>query len=179
MSQEEEEDDDSQPTASTSGSNNFLERAKYIPLRLQLEERRLLRLLEAALSVSEYTDKVDVLSWKSKTSRIHTQIKDICAILCGLVVAQDYKKGQQLVRVSALRSPQMQKLDACWCISCTNQNPSSCPISQTYGSQWARAGAGVCASRAVLAHVSVQKHWHHDNLNCCLVMKSNMLTIHT
>lgn len=98
MSQEEEEDDDSQPTASTSGSNNFLDRAKYIPLRLQLEERRLLRLLEAALSVSEYTDKVDVLSWKSKTSRIHTQIKDICAILCGLVVAQDYKKGQQLVR---------------------------------------------------------------------------------
>ncbi len=101
MSQEEEEDNDSQPIASTSGSNNFLERAKYIPLRLQLEERRLLRLLEAALSVSEYTDRVDVLSWKSKTSRIHAQIKDICAILCGLVVAQDYKKGQQLVRVSA------------------------------------------------------------------------------
>ena len=70
-----------------------------IPWRVQSEERRLLRLLEAALSVSEYTDRVDVLSWKSKTSRIHAQIKDICAILCGLVVAQDYKKGQQLVRV--------------------------------------------------------------------------------
>ena len=152
MSQEEEEDDDSQPTASTSGSNNFLDRAKYIPLRLQLEERRLLRLLEAALSVSEYTDKVDVLSWKSKTSRIHTQIKDICAILCGLVVAQDYKKGQQLVRVSALQSPQMQRLDACWLHLLQNKmDPFSCPMSQTYDLQWARAGAGVCASRAVLA----------------------------
>lgn len=76
-----------------------MERAKYIPLRLQLDERKSLRLLEAALSVSEYTDRVDVLSWKSKTSRIHVQIKDICAILSGLMVATNYSKGQQLVRV--------------------------------------------------------------------------------
>ncbi|KAF6251139.1 hypothetical protein COO60DRAFT_669352 [Scenedesmus sp. NREL 46B-D3] len=76
---------------------SFRERCKYIPLRLKLEERRLLRLLEAALNVSEYTDKVDILAWRSKTSRMHAQIKDFCAILSGLVVAQDYKRGQQLV----------------------------------------------------------------------------------
>ena len=100
VSQEDDTDDDSQPTASTSGNHSFLESAKYIPLRLSHDERRYLRLLEAALSVSEYTDKVDVISWKSKNQRINAQIRDICAILCGLVVASDYKKGQQLVRVS-------------------------------------------------------------------------------
>ena len=84
-------------TSSIGSSGSFKERCKYIPLRLSMDERRLLRLLEAALHVSEYTDKVDILTWRSKTSRIHAQIKDLCAILSGLVVAQDYKRGQQLV----------------------------------------------------------------------------------
>ena len=37
----------------------FTERAKYIPLRLELRERRYLRLLEGMLQVSAYTDHVD------------------------------------------------------------------------------------------------------------------------
>ena len=79
-------------------SMNFVERAKYIPLRLDMDERKLLRLLEAALHVSEYTDKVDVLTFRSKTQRITKQLKEICAIMCGLVVATDYRAGQNLIK---------------------------------------------------------------------------------
>ena len=42
--------------------------------------------------------QVDIASWKSKTARVHVQIKDLCAILCALVVAQDYRRGQALVQ---------------------------------------------------------------------------------
>ncbi|KXS21395.1 hypothetical protein M427DRAFT_93855 [Gonapodya prolifera JEL478] len=73
-----------------------LERAKYIPLRLSLEERKYLRLLEAALLVSEYTDKVDVLTYTSRTKRAVGQIKELCSIISGLVVAADYGLGQKL-----------------------------------------------------------------------------------
>jgi len=90
-------DDVTAPLQGLGSPTNFAERAKYIPMRLDQEQRRLLHLLEAALSVSEYTDKVDILTWRNKSGRIHTQIKDTCAVLCGLVVAQDYKRGQQLV----------------------------------------------------------------------------------
>ena len=88
---------DSAPSGSAA-AESFDERARYIPLRLDLRERQLLRLLEAALSVSEYTDKVDILSYRSKSTRIHQQIRHMCAILSGLVVAQNYRKGQQLVQ---------------------------------------------------------------------------------
>ncbi|KAI9315559.1 hypothetical protein BX666DRAFT_1860644 [Dichotomocladium elegans] len=71
-------------------------RAKYIPLRLQLRERRMLRLLEAALNVTEYTDHIDNESHTSKAKRVVSQIKELCAILTGLVLACDYKQGQEL-----------------------------------------------------------------------------------
>ena len=61
----------------------FLERSKYIPLRLTLQERKYLRLLEAALNVSEYTDKIDVIVYSSKTKRMVAQIRELCAIMSG------------------------------------------------------------------------------------------------
>jgi hypothetical protein len=93
----------------------FVERCKFIPVRLTLSERKYLRLLEAALNVrpnffymrscnaepdfqvSEYTDKIDVIGYGlSKSKRIVQQIKELCAIMSGLVVAADYKQGQEL-----------------------------------------------------------------------------------
>ena len=56
-----------------------------------------MRLLEAALSVSEYTDKIDTIGYGlSKAKRIVHQIRELCSILSGLMLAADYKKGQEL-----------------------------------------------------------------------------------
>ncbi|KAG7097356.1 hypothetical protein E1B28_004707 [Marasmius oreades] len=75
----------------------FVERSMYIPLRLTLGERKYLRLLEAALSVSEYTDKIDTLGFAhSKPKRIVHQIRELCAIMSGLLLSADYKQGQEL-----------------------------------------------------------------------------------
>ena len=81
------------PIGAQATNEELLERAKYIPVRLTLQERKYLRLLDSALQVSEYTDVVDVLSFRnSKTTRIVQQIRELCAILSGLVLAADYKQ---------------------------------------------------------------------------------------
>jgi hypothetical protein len=59
----------------------FLNRAKYIPLRLTLEERKFLRLLEATLNVSDYVYGIDIQSNKDKKPRIKEQLRDLCSIL--------------------------------------------------------------------------------------------------
>ena len=84
-------------TAGSSVGEWFVDRAKYIPVRLTLGERKYLRLLEAALHVSEYTDKIDTIGFGlSKAKRIVHQIRELCAILSGLVLSADYKQGQEL-----------------------------------------------------------------------------------
>ena len=50
------------------------ERAKYIPLRLSYEERKALRLVMAAINVSDYTSVVDT-EFKSKARRRHVQLQ--------------------------------------------------------------------------------------------------------
>ncbi|KAI8068991.1 hypothetical protein BDF21DRAFT_345408 [Thamnidium elegans] len=71
-------------------------RAKFIPLRLKMEERRYLRLLEAALNVTEYTEKIDDASSTGKAKRVVKQVKELCAILTGIVLGCDFKRGQEL-----------------------------------------------------------------------------------
>ncbi|KAH8094943.1 hypothetical protein BXZ70DRAFT_345786 [Cristinia sonorae] len=85
------------PDAGSTVGGWFVERAKFIPVRLTLGERKYLRLLEAALHVSEYTDKIDTIGFGlSKAKRIVHQIRELCAILSGLVLSADYKQGQEL-----------------------------------------------------------------------------------
>ncbi|KAL7747829.1 hypothetical protein RI367_006764 [Sorochytrium milnesiophthora] len=92
--------DSTNGTEHGSNSNAFgnwiTERAKFIPVRLTMAERKILRLLDAALKVSEYTDKIDIVAFTSRTKRIVAQIKEVCQILAGLVLAADYKIGQEL-----------------------------------------------------------------------------------
>lgn len=86
-----------QPAMGSTVGEWFVDRSRFIPLRLTLGERKFLRLLEAALSVSEYTDKIDTLSFgQSKAKRIVAQIKELCAIMSGLLLSADYKAGQEL-----------------------------------------------------------------------------------
>jgi len=73
------------------------ERAKFIPLRLSLGERKMLRLVESAMSCSSYTDRVDNAQLKSKAKRTHEQLKNISSILRGMVSACDYQAGKKLV----------------------------------------------------------------------------------
>ncbi|CEP10523.1 hypothetical protein [Parasitella parasitica] len=78
-------------------------RSKTVPLRLNAEERQYLRLLDAALNVSEYTDKIDIISYSNKSKRIVGQIRDLCAIISGLLVSGDYKTGAQLFAKNNVR----------------------------------------------------------------------------
>jgi len=76
-----------------SSHNSVKERAKYIPIRLSLGERKMLRLVEAAMTCCDYTTEVD-RPFKSAARRTHAQLKGITSVLRGLVTACDYKEGQ-------------------------------------------------------------------------------------
>lgn len=47
--------------------------------------------------MSEYTDKIDTIGFGlSKAKRIVQLIRELCAIMSGLLLAADYKRGQEL-----------------------------------------------------------------------------------
>lgn len=81
----------------TSGGDlgDMLERAKFIPIRLTYEDRMLLRMLEAALAVCDYTNKLD--QDMSAGKRLRMQLQEICGFLSGLVVASEYTAGQTVL----------------------------------------------------------------------------------
>ena len=79
------------------GSQNTVkERAKYIPLRLSLGERKMLRLVEAAMTCCDYTTEVD-RPFKNEARRTHQQLKAVTSVLRGLVTACDNTAGQKLL----------------------------------------------------------------------------------
>jgi len=84
---------------------DLIERSKYIPMRLNSSERLLLNVVEGALEVSEYTDKVDVSSNNyfartayDKYDTVECQTDKLCKTLAGLAICNDYRSlGKDLL----------------------------------------------------------------------------------
>lgn len=76
--------------------NTVKERSKYIPLRLSMGERKMLRLVEASMSCCDYTTEVDK-KFKSSSRRTHCQLKNIHCVLRGMVSSCDYSAGKKLL----------------------------------------------------------------------------------
>eukprot|EP01129_Flabellula_baltica_P010423 TRINITY_DN4401_c0_g1_i1.p1 TRINITY_DN4401_c0_g1~~TRINITY_DN4401_c0_g1_i1.p1 ORF type:complete len:463 (+),score=77.49 TRINITY_DN4401_c0_g1_i1:2-1390(+) len=77
-----------------------LTKYRWIPMRLNEEERYHLQLIEQSLNVSEYTDEVDVIDrsfFSRKDSRIRDNLNEMFSILSGLLVAANYIKGSKKI----------------------------------------------------------------------------------
>ena len=89
------------PLAQQSGihvvaQQELLHLCRWVPLRLTGKERKMLLLLEGALQISEYTDRVDVArtdytfygqgrGWNGQDAIVH-EMKDFCRLVVGLCV---------------------------------------------------------------------------------------------
>ncbi|RMX65690.1 hypothetical protein DD238_004053 [Peronospora effusa] len=93
-----EDDDDELMHEIEEMPSALMKEAAYIPLRLNEDERSLLNLLDAALNVSEYTDKVDVLSYRSPVKRVIYELNETFGELSGLMIANDFRQGRRLVQ---------------------------------------------------------------------------------
>ena len=74
----------------------FRDRCQYIPLRLTYEERKSLRLIQALMKASEYTDLVDAADFKNEMKRNMTQLKCLRAGFTGIIASFDYRTAQKL-----------------------------------------------------------------------------------
>ncbi|UKJ89800.2 hypothetical protein MACJ_003054 [Theileria orientalis] len=92
------ETDDPDQTNSMQEELDYMKIARFAPIRLTITERKLMRLLESTLHVSEYTDKVDIIHEGSKSRAIIREIKEVSAILSGLAIAYNYEAGQKLLK---------------------------------------------------------------------------------
>jgi len=79
---------------------DFYERAKFVPMRLTYEERKYLRLIDATMHVSSYTDHMDAASNANvnPARKLALQMKQLCAVLTGMQVSHNYEMGQQLMQ---------------------------------------------------------------------------------
>jgi hypothetical protein len=78
-------------------SASFFSKCSHFPMRLDQKERVYLELLRGALDTSEYTDKVDVVSYYRKDNTIKSEIEELLAIISGLMLASNFRLGENLI----------------------------------------------------------------------------------
>ena len=85
-------------TASKFQGRSWVELARFIPLRLTPDERRILALLDRTLKVSEYTDNVDIyVSRSNRAELIRTEMSRIHSVLSGQYIAMKMTKNIQIL----------------------------------------------------------------------------------
>jgi len=72
----------------------WTELARFIPVRLNVSERRILALLDRSLRVSEYTDNVDIyLSRRERQSSIDSELAKFKSVLSGQFIAMKMSRS--------------------------------------------------------------------------------------
>ena len=80
----------------------FFTKCAHFPMRLNQKERVYLELLQGALDTSEYTDRVDVVSYYRKDNTIKKEIEELLSIISGLMLASNFRLGENLIAGNSL-----------------------------------------------------------------------------